>query len=515
MIASALRGGSLALCIAAACASAPEVRPPPVTHEREAVVEGRRLRYRLQLAELPNLVYQLDCITGAALCAQVIYRELWDSFALDAGDRAALANWKALRTRHAGEIRRVERRPQPLLAPSGGFDLAERQRIAGLRARTPRAYQEAIALLSTDADARQLRRVIERFAPRFKTWWRQRGFAAGSPFFDGFLRLLSDPFLDRTIDSAARFYEADLPAGTVFQVHLLVQPRSSRKLSVAYQLEGDAVVEAPEGGDPRRLIDVVAHELFHYLFFRTAPARQAALLERVCASDDRTAAVAFGMMDEALAAALGNGVVGRHYLPAANFEKQLAKGFVNYQAAGSVAREIYPSMAGFLARGTAVSSDEFLRAFYAAARRTYLGGHPRPLDHLHSQVSVAGPHSERARARLRDEAWAGFPYLREYTGLDGEARAFLAAHPFISSAIFLDGDTRMTAALESLGAARHIDAVSSLARRTRGFVYALPRTPKSYAFLFVARDAPTMDELVERFIALPAGRDGLLVELPR
>jgi hypothetical protein len=52
-----------------------------------------------------------------------------------------------------------------------------------------------------------------------------------------------------------------LPEGTVFQIHVLVQPASSRKLSVAYQLEGDSVVEAPEGEKPEDRIDVVAHEL--------------------------------------------------------------------------------------------------------------------------------------------------------------------------------------------------------------------------------------------------------------
>jgi len=253
---------------------------------------------------------------------------------MSAEDEAAIATWKALRVRHSGELRGFEppTHPLPLLAPARVFDLAERQRIVGLRARTPAEYQATIALLSTDADASVLRQIVERFAPRFLRWWQERGFAAGATSFDGFTKLLADPFLDTTIQKAAQFYESDLPQGATFQIHVLVQPASSRKLSVAYQLEGDTVVETPEGERPEERIDVVAHELFHYFFFRMDPKRQSAMLERVSGSDDPLAAVAFGMLDEAVAAALGNGVVGQHYDSPDAFAKQLARGFIGYRA---------------------------------------------------------------------------------------------------------------------------------------------------------------------------------------
>jgi len=516
---------ALAFACVAACAPpaheprrAPAARPPGAALERDAIIAGRRLRYHLQLAEQPNLVYQLDCVTGVALCAQAIYAELWDTFGLDAGDRAALATWKSLRVRYGGELRRVDRTrpPQPLLAPAGVHDLAERQRIAGLRARTPATYEASMALVSSDADARRLRGVIERFAPRFAAWWRRRGFASGAAFFDGFRRLLADRFLDSTVDKAARFYESDLPAGTVFRVHVLVQPRSARKLTVAYQLEGDAVVEAREDGRPEGLIDVVAHELFHYLFFRADPRRQAALLEAVCASSDPYAVVAFGMLDEAVAAALGNGVVGGHYMAPEAFARSRARGFIQYQAAGAVAREILPALPGFLDGGAAISSPEFVRAFTAAARATFPGGRPRPLDYLHAQVSVAEPRFAGAARRLNEAAWASFPNLREFAGLDAGAASFMTAHPFISATLFLPRDAHLATVLAPLApGARRLAAIAALARRARGFVYALPRTDKSYAFVVVADDEPTMVELVDRFVSLSENVPGALVELPR
>lgn len=499
-------------------AQAPSSTLPTPARERLAVTDGKRLRYSLQLAEQPNLVYQLDCITGTVFCAQPIYKEFWATLHLDTADEGALATWKTVRARHGGELRRKDawNHPQPLLAPSGGYDVSERQRIAGLNARTPGEYLTSIALLSTDADAQTLQGVLAHFAPRFAVWWRERGFAVGSAFFDGFQRLLADPFLDATLDKAARFYEADLPPGTTFRIHVVVQPPSSRKLHVAYELEGDAVVEAPEGSKPEVLIDVVAHELFHYFFFRMDPKRQAALLERVTASEDPYAAASFGMFDESIAASLGNGVVGQHYAPPDAFAKALARGFIHYRAAGSVARELFPSMAGFLDQGVTVSSDEFLRAYTKAAHASYAGGRPSPIDYLHSPVSIAAPRFTEAAKTLQEAAWAGFPYLREYASFDAEAQSYVSTHPFMSAAIFLpiEGDT--TAVLSPLAASpAHRANIAALKKSARGFVYALPRTNKSYAFLFVADNETTMRELVKRFVSLPPSEAGKLVELSK
>jgi hypothetical protein len=213
----------------------------------------------------------------------------------------------------------------------------------------------------------------------------------------------------------------------------------------------------------------------------------------------------------------GNGVVGQHYKSPDAFAKQLARGFIGYRAAGAVAREIFPKMQSFLDRGTTVSSDEFLRAFTRATKATFTDGRPRPIDYLHSPVLVADGRFAAPLQRLKEASSAGFPNLREFASFDGEAKTFLKEHPFISVTVL--APDAAGAVLESLGPAdRQSVDVSSVAALARGFVYALPRTAKSYAFLFVASDPKTMDELVERFAQLAGlvpGHEGVLVELAR
>jgi len=55
--------------------------------------------------------------------------------------------------------------------PMGTFDVAERQRIAGLVAKTPDAFRSTIGLVSTEGDARELTTLLKRIAPRFSRWW--------------------------------------------------------------------------------------------------------------------------------------------------------------------------------------------------------------------------------------------------------------------------------------------------------------------------------------------------------
>src|SRR5688572_23952677 len=45
--------------------------------ERSTIVKGASFSYRLSFEEQPNLVYHLDCLSGVALCAEVIFREFW------------------------------------------------------------------------------------------------------------------------------------------------------------------------------------------------------------------------------------------------------------------------------------------------------------------------------------------------------------------------------------------------------------------------------------------------------
>jgi hypothetical protein len=487
--------------------------------ERSTTVKGASFSYRLSFAEQPNLVYHLDCLAGVALCAEVIFREFWTSRGLDAEDDAAIVKWKAARTHYAAEIKRADpSSTEPLLlVPSGTFDLAERQRIAGLTAPTVEMYQHAIGLLSSEADASELAAIVRHFAPRFSQWWRDEAFAKGAAPFDAFAQLLADPFFDSVLQKAERFYEAELPPAGFFEFHLVLQPDSARALSVAFQLENHAAVEVSPKTRPAKLIDILAHEVFHYFFNYTAPAARSSLVARFASSPDPLSVVAFGVFDEAIACALGNGVVGRHYRPE-DFTAGLPRSgrLTLNPAASPVGVALLPALEGFLDRGVRISSDEFHQAYLAAARTRYPDGQVPAIEHVRSHVFVGDAGFDTAARTLHDESLAGFPSFREFPSLDTAAKAFLISRPLVSAVIFSTPDRKLSDVTEALHAdVKHRIAVTQLAARTRGFVYALPRTPKSYAFVFVAREDAAMNELVKRFVDAKSTRAGALIELAK
>jgi hypothetical protein len=490
-----------------------------VSPERSTIVKGASFSYRLSFAELPNLVYHLDCLGGVALCAEVIFREFWTTRGLDADDHAALAKWKALRTHYAAEIKRADpsSTEPPLLVPSGTFDLAERQRIAGLTAATVESYQRSIGLLSSEADASELAAILRHFTPRFSQWWRDEAFAKVAAPFDAFAQLLADPFLDSILQKAERFYEAELPPGGLFEFHLILQPDSTRALSVAYQLDNHAAVEVSPTTQPVKLIDILAHEVFHYLFNYTVPAARSSLVSRFVSSPDPLSIAAFGVFDEAVACALGNGVVGRHYRPDA-FAAGLPRSgrLTRNPSASPVGVALLPALEGFLDRGLRISSEEFHQAYLAAARTRYPDGEIPPIEHVRSHVFVGDRGFDTAAPKLHDASLAGYPSFREFPSLDTAAKTFLISRPLVSAVIFATSDRKFSDLFEALQAdAKHRIAVTQLAARTRGLVYVVPRTPKSYAFVFVAHDDATMNELVQRFVDAKRTRAGALIELAK
>ena len=478
------------------------VAPETTALELSALVKGRRFHFRLSLAEQPNLVYHLDCLSGVALCAEPIFREFWTTQALGSEDQAALAAWKDVRSRYGGTLVRTHAAPEvPLLMPMGTFDIAERQRVASLVAKTPDAYRTTVGLVSTEGDARELTTLLERFAPRFSRWWKDEGFAKGAAFHEAFARLLADPFLDDLLDKVSRFYESELPPEAPFEFHLIVQPASARRQSVAYQLDNHAAVEVSPTEKPEHMIEILAHEVSHYFFNYTAPSAKTAIGSKFTTSTDPLAVAAFGVFDEAVACTIGNGIGGRHFRPD-DFAAGLPKrGRLSaHPTASPISVALLPAMQAVLDRGVRISSDEFVETYLAAARAHWPKGSVPPIEHLRSHAFVGDAGFDAAARKLLDASLAGFPSYLTYPQLDPSAKAFLLSYPYVNAALFRTPE-RLADLLDVLRPEpKHRAALTSLAARGRPFVYVLPRTPKSYAFVFVAKTDSEMSELVTRFL---------------
>jgi hypothetical protein len=218
-------------------------------------------------------------------------------------------------------------------------------------------------------------------------------------------------------------------------------------------------------------------------------------------SSDLSAVAAFGVFDEAVACAIGNGLAGRHYRPD-DFVAGLPRTgrLTANPSASPIGVALLPAMQDILDRGVRISSDEFVAAYLAAARTHWPNGSVPPIEHLRSHVFVGDAGFDAAARALLEASLAGFPSYRAFAQLDPSARAFLWSRPHINAAIFKAPD-KLPELLDILRPEpTHRAALTSAVARGRPFVYTLPRTPKSYAFLFVAKSDTEMSELVARFV---------------
>src|SRR5262245_9789648 len=92
-------------------------------------------RFRVELSEIANLTYQLDCLGGLVNCVEEDYKALWDEKLLKTPeDRKQLEEWVALRKRYQIKASLPVSEEAPAGGRHGEISLFVKQRIAGLQA---------------------------------------------------------------------------------------------------------------------------------------------------------------------------------------------------------------------------------------------------------------------------------------------------------------------------------------------------------------------------------------------
>jgi len=222
------------------------------------------------------------------------------------------------------------------------------------------------------------------------------------------------------------------------------------------------------------------------MVFRMPTEAKRALVDAFVSADDPHSLLDYGMFDEALAASVGNGLVWRHYFPGEDFARHASHGFgLVYKSAGALAAALLPQLERLLSSNARLDSPAFVQALSRAARSSYRKDGPQPIDYLHSQVLAATPALANAATLLRDSAFAGFPYLREFPELDAEARAYIAEHSLLNAAVFVPTFAEVTALLAELQLPpTRSDELRKLAEDNRGIVYAMARPFNTYVFMF-------------------------------
>jgi hypothetical protein len=328
-----------------------------------------RLKLTVQVSELSNLIYQLDCLSGFANCSQSAYLHLWKTtLHWTAEDQSQLEQWKLLRRKYHGPVTLNEPEFQPATLPWNGptgLELGDKFSIATFYATDEQSLRSHWEVIVAPADLPRLESMVGHFQPRFSRWWSEEGQEEAARFKRELQNSLQQQDMQVLLGSFATFYDADVPDGYPVYLNLFLRPRTEDTRSKATMLENHAAVEFIPGEDVNRRLTIVIHEICHFLYSSSPDSQKQRLINAFADSPDSTSLAAWGLLNEGLATALGNGIAGEHLLTPATYKKQLQSPLSLYNDASidASAKALIPFLKTQLSNGKTVYDADFVDGY--------------------------------------------------------------------------------------------------------------------------------------------------------
>ena len=339
-------------------------------------MDGKRLSFVFRASRWSNLLYQLDCLAHLMPCSAEAYEREWkqELGGLDEADRAALERWRAIRYRYQGSIEIQSDVDDPALPlPVSTVGVEAHIRLAAYAAGGPEHYASTVGLFMEPADVRESAAIIARFSPRYsRAYEKKDAFLAAQA--TALTERIRSAKLDSLIERVARFYGSELPPHTELVFELLSRPEHD---SASYGQNRGRVsfVEVVPGEKTAPRLAVVMHELFHYFFATSRKKYAARLANRFAESDDPLAYPAWGLLDESLAAAFGNGMVLEKLDPK-ELKRRLGRryGLYSDEFIDPVARKLLSRLPALLDREGGLFNDELFDTYLGLVHEAFRRG---------------------------------------------------------------------------------------------------------------------------------------------
>lgn len=467
-------------------------------------------RIAIEISPVANLFYQLDCLSGVTRCTRAAFESLWTGMP-DGEDEALLAEWRTLRDAPAAAFDLGEMPPgryPPSFAPPDPQAAALRARRlgAGLEAADAAGLADNLAGVVPRATAERLAAILAHFEPRFSQWW-TRG--AGDDLHRmavGYEVLAARIGLDGFLARVARFYDASPDRRTRLGVYLIalpLEPKASRATLVAPY----ALVEARRGEAPEDRIGVIVHELAHYLHAAAPAAGRRALLEAFIAHEAPWSLAVYNLLGEALASAIGNGILESSMRSARAFERyrSLPDSYYADYYIDTVAKAISPLVERYLDAGRPLDAA-FAREYIALAGKA-LGDRrdDLALQLMTSAVVIYDPRLQSLERYLMENSRVYSLYTR--VPKDGIGSGALERYADLSGIALATPPALRRAA--SLIDSASLQTIAAVAEREPAFVYALPRSARATLYVVVGATLEDARRACDTLLASPTRFSGL------
>jgi len=469
--------------------------------ERSVVAEP--VTYVFRASRMTNLLYVLDCLAGLQPCSTAAFATSWPAAAWKPDDDSAIAAWKLLHHARGSVGDHAAQAGPPLPLPYHAHGVADAVVVAGYGARDLDDYAARLAVLVNETDTATARAIAARFESRASDRWQatRAGLVAA---LEEYVALAARPDVRVLAASIARLYR--VPAGGMRQTFELVARPRHASGSNARQLGDLGVVEVTIGDAVTHQFAVVTHEMFHAWFAASPIEDQIALVERFASSADPIATAAYGMLDEALATALGNGLVARAVTPAEYEQRaRIPRGLYDDRFIDAVAKALLPALEARLAAGRSVFDDDFVPEYLRAVHTGVPDGLP-PIAHLRPMACAMDPSLHEAARYLQQVSRAS--HVESTDGAPEAAELFRQRRAWGKAILWTRSNL---AALRPLVDQATLAALRRQAKAGAPFVLTMRGSPGGFVFVLIADDDAAARKLIDAFAAQPRVREGVFV----
>lgn len=454
--------------------------------------------YALRALPWGNLFYQLDCLAGQGHCSQESYRALWQTLSWNAEDEKQLRLWKSLRQRYAQQIQfETSTDLSPLPTRFEGIRLWDKIRLASFNAQSAHELKLNLQLVMHPQDAEQMMAVLLHFNPRFLAWWQSEGEALSRSGLVHFESLLQQKTLPVFLNKVVRFYEAELTPESLLAFNFVARPQSQETSSHGEQIESQSVVEVVASKAPGNKLDVVVHELCHYLYHRSRPEAEQKLLQWFARQPGPEAIVAYNLLNEVIATSIGNALINQWQMSPTAFADYLKnpRAMYNDPWIAPVAKAVYPRIQRALDTGETLYSPTFLKDYLQLTRQT-LGAeakHPVPL--LRTMAAAYTPETRYAFRSFQRQLRIGTAWGNN--SLAPESQRTFEKFTALSGAIFATHaqQEQLKAWEPLLGNA----AIKGL-QAPQDQIWGVATSQNTFVFVFMADNEAGFEALIKQFL---------------
>jgi hypothetical protein len=454
-------------------------------------------RFEVEISYVANLVHWIDNLAGSSQGKTIrSYREYWRKrFGTpDAEEMELLRSWVAIRFK-------VVAAPLPIVLNRRGClpQLEERsdwREIFLIRSYEATSVDAFVDSFSGDLQPEErtaLRRVIERFRPRFDEAWKEMGYL---PSFEERLR----PFLDESglrsfLGEVASFFDVNpdgFPPGRIELMALPEEGPTHAQANGRYLL-----IEVRPGDAPRDQIQVIAHETSHYLWHLVDPHSNDRLARQVIGAGS-AGSVTWGLLREALPTAIGQGLADSRLSPETFNERSR---WYHIDDVDLLAKEIYPIVRMAFERGKHLDGA-IMRAIARRAETSEAVLQAPAPAYLGEGFFAAGTGMSDAKRELREKTPARTE--RSFTLSDPNGAAFVDRFVCMSGVVLLGPEDLkdlprspsilLPPSMTGAGAAPSSSGILTLRRPGGGILFYLfaasPGDAAKIATLFLGLHAP-------------------------